>query len=82
MACGITPLEVRAWDVTLPAGYRVEWGGQFENQARATARLALVVPLSIAIIFRLLFITFGRLRQASLVILNVPFALVGGIAAL
>ena len=68
--------------VTLPPGYRVEWGGQFENQARATARLALVVPLSIAIIFLLLFITFGRLRQASLVILNVPFALVGGIAAL
>jgi cobalt-zinc-cadmium resistance protein CzcA len=68
--------------VTLPAGYRIEWGGQFENQARATARLALVVPLSIAIIFLLLFVTFDRLRQASLVILNVPFALVGGVAAL
>jgi cobalt-zinc-cadmium resistance protein CzcA len=68
--------------VTLPPGYRLEWGGQFENQARATARLALVVPLSIAIIFLLLFMTFGRLRQAGLVILNVPFALVGGIAAL
>jgi len=68
--------------VALPPGYRLEWGGQFENQARATARLALVVPLSIAIIFLLLFVTFGRLRQASLVILNVPFALVGGIAAL
>jgi cobalt-zinc-cadmium resistance protein CzcA len=68
--------------VTLPPGYRVEWGGQFENQARATARHALVVPLSITIIFLLLFITFGRLRQASLVILNVPVALVGGIAAL
>jgi cobalt-zinc-cadmium resistance protein CzcA len=68
--------------VPLPPGYRLEWGGQFENQARATARLALVVPLSIVIIFLLLFVTFGRLRQASLVILNVPFALVGGIAAL
>jgi heavy metal efflux system protein len=68
--------------VPLPVGYRLEWGGQFENQARATARLALVVPLSIAIIFLLLFMTFGRLRQAGLVILNVPFALVGGIAAL
>ena len=68
--------------VPLPAGYRVEWGGQFENQARATQRLMLVVPLSIAIIFLLLFVTFGRLRQAGLVILNVPFALVGGIAAL
>jgi cobalt-zinc-cadmium resistance protein CzcA len=68
--------------VALPAGYRLAWGGQFENQARATARLALVVPLSVAIIFLLLFVTFGRVRQAGLVILNVPFALVGGVAAL
>jgi len=68
--------------LTLPAGYRLAWGGQFENQARATARLALVVPLSVVIIFLLLFVTFGRLRQAGLVLLNVPFALVGGVAAL
>jgi cobalt-zinc-cadmium resistance protein CzcA len=68
--------------LSLPAGYRVEWGGQFENQARATARLAVVVPLSMAIIFLLLFVTFHRVRQAGLVILNVPFALVGGVAAL
>jgi cobalt-zinc-cadmium resistance protein CzcA len=68
--------------VPLPPGYRLEWGGQFENQARASARLALVVPLSIVIIFLLLFVTFGRIRQATLVIMNVPFALVGGIAAL
>ena len=68
--------------VSLPAGYRIAWGGQFENQARATARLAIVVPLSVAIIFLLLFITFRRIRQAALVILNVPFALVGGVAAL
>jgi len=68
--------------VRLPEGYRIGWGGQFENQSRAMSRLALVVPLSIAIIFLLLFITFGRLRQAGLVLLNVPFALVGGIAAL
>jgi cobalt-zinc-cadmium resistance protein CzcA len=68
--------------VSLPPGYRLQWGGQFENQARAAARLALVVPLSIVIIFLLLFVTFGRIRQAALVILNVPFALVGGIAAL
>ncbi len=71
-----------ARELTLPPGYRVEWGGQFENQARATARLALVVPLSIAIIFLLLFVTFGQVRQAALVLLNVPFALVGGVAAL
>ena len=58
------------------------WGGQFENQQRAMARLALVIPLSLAIIFVLLFVTFRNVRQAALIILNVPFALVGGIAAL
>ena len=68
--------------VQVPAGYYLTWGGQFENQQRATRRLALVVPLSIAIIFLLLFLTFGRVRQAVLVIMNVPFALVGGVAAL
>ncbi len=68
--------------VTLPPGYFVTWGGQFENQERATRRLLLVIPLSLAIIFSLLFVTFRRVRQAAVVILNVPFALVGGIAAL
>jgi cobalt-zinc-cadmium resistance protein CzcA len=68
--------------VTLPPGYYVTWGGQFENQQRAMRRLAVVVPLSIAIIFTLLFVTFGRFRQAALIIVNVPFALVGGVAAL
>ena len=68
--------------VNLPAGYHVTWGGQFENQQRATQRLAVVIPLSLAIIFLLLFATFGNVRQAMLVIMNVPFALVGGVAAL
>jgi cobalt-zinc-cadmium resistance protein CzcA len=68
--------------VHLPSGYYLRWGGQFENQQRATQRLAVVIPLSLAIIFLLLFVTFGRVRQALLVILNVPFALVGGVAAL
>lgn len=68
--------------LALPPGYRTAWGGQFENQARAAARLAVVVPLSVTIIFLLLFVTFGRVRQAGLVLLNVPFALVGGVAAL
>jgi cobalt-zinc-cadmium resistance protein CzcA len=66
----------------LPAGYEIEWGGQFENQSRANHRLMFVLPVSIAIIFALLFATFHSLRQASLILLNVPFALVGGIAAL
>ncbi|MGE0594002.1 MAG: efflux RND transporter permease subunit [Vicinamibacterales bacterium] len=68
--------------VTIPAGYYITWGGQFENQQRATARLAVVVPLSLAIIFVLLMATFGRVRWALLILVNVPFAAVGGIAAL
>ena len=66
----------------LPPGYEMEWGGQFENQSRANRRLAFVLPVSIAIIFALLFATFHSVKQAALILLNVPFALVGGIAAL
>ena len=66
----------------LPAGYSIDWGGQFENQARATKRLMIVVPASILSIFGLLFFTFGSSRHALLILLNVPFAMVGGIAAL
>ena len=71
-----------AASVKLPIGYRVAWGGQFENQQRAAARLSLVVPLSLAFIFVILFSTFGSVRQALLVLSNVPFAMVGGIVAL
>ena len=68
--------------VKLPIGYRVTWGGQFENQQRAAARLTLVVPLALGVIFVILFTTFGSVRQALLVLSNIPFALVGGIVAL
>jgi cobalt-zinc-cadmium resistance protein CzcA len=68
--------------VKLPAGYSITWGGQFENQQRAAARLALVVPLALALIFFLLFSTFRSVRQAVLVLSNIPFALVGGVFAL
>lgn len=68
--------------VQLPTGYRMSWGGQFENQQRAAARLGLVVPLSLGIIFIILFSTFGSVRQALLVLSNIPFALVGGIVGL
>jgi cobalt-zinc-cadmium resistance protein CzcA len=68
--------------VSLPPGYYIEWGGQFENQQRAMTRLALVIPASILIIFALLFSTFNSVKQALLILLNVPFACVGGIAAL
>jgi cobalt-zinc-cadmium resistance protein CzcA len=71
-----------ARDVSLPPGYRLQWGGQFENQQRAAARLSLVVPISIALIFFVLFITFGSVRQATLILGNIPFAMVGGITAL
>lgn len=66
----------------LPPGYSVDWGGQFENQQRAMQRLGIVVPASILIIFGLLYATFGSVRQALLILLNVPFALVGGVAML
>jgi cobalt-zinc-cadmium resistance protein CzcA len=68
--------------LAIPSGYYLTWGGQFENQQRAMRRLAIVLPLSLAIIFVLLFVTFGRFRWALLILVNVPFALVGGIAAL
>lgn len=71
-----------AREVGLPAGYFITWGGQFENQQRAMARLALIVPVTIGLIFLLLFSSFGSLKQAGLIILNVPFALIGGIVAL
>ena len=71
-----------ASQVTLPTGYSLTWGGQFENQQRAAARLTLVVPLAMGFIFLILFTTFRSVRQALLVLSNVPFALVGGIVAL
>ena len=71
-----------AKQITLPAGYYLTWGGQFENQQRAAARLAVVVPIALGLIFMLLFATFGSVRQAVLVLTNVPFALIGGVFAL
>ena len=71
-----------ARQVPLPTGYRIGWGGQFENQQRAAARLALVVPVALGLIFGLLFATLGSVRQALLVLANIPLALVGGVVAL
>ncbi len=68
--------------VELGAGYRLAWGGEFENQQRAAQRLSIVVPAALVLIFLLLFSTFGSVRQAILVLLNIPFALIGGIIAL
>jgi cobalt-zinc-cadmium resistance protein CzcA len=68
--------------VKLPPGYLIKWGGQFENQQRAMKRFAIVVPITLATIFLLLFGSFNSVRQATLIILNIPFALIGGIVAL
>ena len=68
--------------VRLPTGYFLEWGGQFENQQRAMKRLMVIVPVTIGLIYLLLFSSFGSLKQAGLIILNVPFAMIGGILGL
>lgn len=74
--------QLVAAKVKLPPSYYLKWGGQFENQQRAAARLMLVIPASLAMIFFLLFTTLGSVRQSILVFVNIPFALVGGIVAL
>lgn len=68
--------------VKLPPGYFITWGGQFENQQRAMKRFSIVIPITIAAIFLLLFGSFNSVKQAILIILNIPFALIGGILAL
>lgn len=68
--------------VKLPTGYTVAFGGQFENQQRAAATLSLVIPVSLGLIFLLLFSTFGSIRQAVLVLSNIPLAMIGGVFAL
>src|SRR5438445_1857206 len=69
-------------EVVLPTGYFIEYGGQFENQQRATRRLMLIVPMVIGAIFVLLYLTFNSVKQALLVVGNIPFAMVGVVAAL
>ena len=68
--------------IQLPAGYRTDWGGQFENQARATKRLAVVLPLSILLILSLLYASFKSLGQSLLILCAVPFSAIGGIGML
>jgi cobalt-zinc-cadmium resistance protein CzcA len=69
-------------NVPLPAGYSISWSGEFENQERAMARLSVIVPISILIIFLLLFDAFKSFRNSLLIILNIPFSVIGGILAL
>ena len=69
-------------EVSLPAGYTVDWGGQFENQPRSRERLMLIMPITLAIVFVLLYMTFNSISQAILVFLNIPVSIVGGILLL
>jgi cobalt-zinc-cadmium resistance protein CzcA len=71
-----------AQQVRLPQGYQIIWGGSFENMERAMSRLQIIVPLTIALIFMLLYTSFNSVRYAGLIILNLPLALIGGIFAL
>lgn len=71
-----------AQEVPLPEGYWLKWGGQFENQQRAAARLSIVIPIAISLIALLLFMTFGSLPKALLILANIPFAMIGGVFAL
>src|SRR3546814_2324907 len=68
--------------VKLPAGYSIVWGGQFENQQRASARLAVVIPIALLLIFFVLLATLRSMRASVLILVNIPFAMVGGIVSL
>ena len=74
--------EAVANRVELPSGYYITWGGQFENQQRAQRTLTIVVPICLVLIFLLLFLSFGSVKNALLIMLNVPFAMIGGVLAL
>ena len=82
MGSVVADMQKESTGLDLPQGYSVTWSGEFENQERAMARLMLVVPLSILLIFLLLFDAFKSLRDAIMIICNIPFAMVGGIFAL
>jgi cobalt-zinc-cadmium resistance protein CzcA len=69
-------------EVKMPAGYYAEYGGEFKNQQRAASRLGIIVPLALFLVFVLLFISFNSLRQAAMVLINVPLALIGGFIGL
>ncbi|WP_411043518.1 efflux RND transporter permease subunit [Treponema sp. TIM-1] len=74
--------QVISEKVNLPAGYSYKWAGEFENQERAKNRLAIVVPIVIALMFFLLYMAFKSFSDAVLILLNIPFSLVGGIVAM
>ncbi|MGB1092094.1 MAG: efflux RND transporter permease subunit, partial [Oceanobacter sp.] len=74
--------QLASQNIDLPPGYHLSWGGEFENQQRANARLAVMVPVAIGLVLLVLFTTFGRINEALLILCNIPFALIGGVLAL
>lgn len=78
----VTEAQQAVSKLPLPKDIQIVWGGQFENQQRAAARLGIVIPAAMALIFAILSLTFGSARQAAVIFVNIPFALVGGVAAL
>ncbi len=82
MGSVVAEMQDRVKTIALPPGYLITWSGEFENQQRAMNRLALIVPISVFLIFILLFDAFKSVKSALLILLNVPFALIGGILAL
>ena len=82
MGSVVADMQTQSKDLALPKGYSIVWSGEFENQERAMKRLMLVVPLSILLIFVLLFDAFESFKDALIIICNIPFALIGGIFAL
>lgn len=82
MGSAIAEARKRTQKIKVPKGYKIDWIGEFESQVRAVNRLKQVVPISLLLIFIILFMTFGNLRDSTIILLNVPFALIGGIFAL
>ncbi len=82
MGSVVADMQARVHEIQMPPGYLVTWSGEFENQQRAMKRLAVIVPVSVFLIFVLLFDAFKSIKHALLILLNVPFALIGGIFAL
>jgi len=82
MGSVVADMQAGVASVAMPYGYSVVWGGEFENQQRAMKRLSVIVPVTVFLIFLILFDTFRSVKDAALILLNVPFAMVGGILAL
>ncbi len=82
MGSVVADMQQRVKSIVMPPGYLVTWSGEFENQQRAMKRLSLIVPISVFLIFLLLFDAFKSIKSATLILANVPFAIIGGILAL